>query len=333
MNKTLELGAVIVTFNRLNKLKHTLACYEDQTYPCSEIIIVNNCSTDGTEEFLKEWGKKCTPFVKHILKTKENVGGAGGFHFGMEYALSLNLDWIWVGDDDAYPTKNSFQLFYEYILEHDIDKLAAVCSSVTTIDGKYQFDHRRHIKNGIIWKRVDSIQEEYNKSSFEIDVTSYVGSIYNVKALKKCGLCIEDFFIYYDDSEHSLRLHQYGKIICLPAINVIHDVPQCINNTKNVDWKDYYEIRNSIYTYRKHHFVNALYNTQKYFKVYYNLYWMKIYNKDCIVMMKTAIKDAWKGRLGLHPIYKPGFFVVNNIPTHANWYRKVYKLFHKGVNF
>ena len=60
----LNVDVVVVTYNRLEKLKKALACYENQTLSFRSIIIVDNHSSDGTYEYLEEWKSKQTPFVK-----------------------------------------------------------------------------------------------------------------------------------------------------------------------------------------------------------------------------------------------------------------------------
>ena len=53
-----NIGIVLVTYNRLEKLKIALSCYEKQKTKIDTMIIVNNCSTDGTFEFLEEYSKR-----------------------------------------------------------------------------------------------------------------------------------------------------------------------------------------------------------------------------------------------------------------------------------
>ena len=75
----MELGVVIVTFNRLEKLKEALKAYEMQTRRPDRILVVDNCSTDGTDAYLQKWlndkeqGNK-KPVRKTILRLhKEHV--------------------------------------------------------------------------------------------------------------------------------------------------------------------------------------------------------------------------------------------------------------------
>ena len=50
----MKIGAVVVTFNRLSKLKLSLEKFEEQIHIPSYIIVVDNASTDGTSEYLKK---------------------------------------------------------------------------------------------------------------------------------------------------------------------------------------------------------------------------------------------------------------------------------------
>ena len=54
----MKIDAIIVTFNRLNKLKNALDAFEKQEYLPNRMIIVNNHSSDGTSEYLHKWKEK-----------------------------------------------------------------------------------------------------------------------------------------------------------------------------------------------------------------------------------------------------------------------------------
>ena len=50
-----KIAAVVVTYNRLEKLKKVLASLETQTRMPDQLVIVNNAATDGTDTFLEEY--------------------------------------------------------------------------------------------------------------------------------------------------------------------------------------------------------------------------------------------------------------------------------------
>ena len=45
-----DYAVVVVTYNRLELLKECLEQVENQTIPAKKVIVVNNASTDGTEQ-------------------------------------------------------------------------------------------------------------------------------------------------------------------------------------------------------------------------------------------------------------------------------------------
>ena len=49
----MKYGVVIVTYNRLELLKECLLCIDKQVKKFDSVLIVDNYSTDGTREYLK----------------------------------------------------------------------------------------------------------------------------------------------------------------------------------------------------------------------------------------------------------------------------------------
>ena len=94
------LAAVIVTFNRKTLLGENIRMLLRQTMPFDKIFIVDNCSTDGTPEYLKEQGWMDDPRFVYV-KTHANIGGAGGFYTGTKTAFEAGADYIVLMDDDG----------------------------------------------------------------------------------------------------------------------------------------------------------------------------------------------------------------------------------------
>ena len=303
----MKIAAVVVTYNRFDKLIKTLEAYEVQERPVDDLIIVDNCSTDGTRDFLKEWENEEGVSNRHVIYMNENLGGSGGFHDGCEFALTLDPDWVLVADDDAYPDKQMISGFGTYIANHNMDGISSVCSTVINSDNNIVYYHRRTFNVKRFYQTVsrDSIEEDYQKESFPISLFSYVGTFMRADSLRKVGLCKRDFFIYYDDSEHSIRMSKDGQIICIPSLKIIHDDAFTVAKKvtgKSLLWREYYGTRNRLYTLL-HHYPLA------------GIYWILSMIKggslmtngtpEEIKMRRTAIKDAVFSRLGKHPVYRP----------------------------
>ena len=80
-----NVAAIVVTYNRLPLLKQCLAALRAQTVQGFTVLLVDNASTDGTADYIKTLampGLVCR-------NPGENLGGAGGFAYGIRAAVEL----------------------------------------------------------------------------------------------------------------------------------------------------------------------------------------------------------------------------------------------------
>lgn len=299
-----NFGAAIVTFNRLEKLKKALTAIERQTVLPKYVIVVNNASTDGTGDFLRIWEKETAPFAKIIINKPVNDGGSGGFYTALEKGLSLDADWIYVSDDDAYPSDDAFLIFDQYINTHDTSEVASLCGAVIQY-GKIALPHRRRITCRLLTISESSVpQAEYKLDSFPCDCFSYVGVFINKEKLRLAGLPNKDYFIQWDDTEHSIRMSRVGKIICIPAIRIDHELEY--SEHAGYQWKDYYGIRNRMDGIKRDFPLRytVVINIKRFFDIV--RCWL-MPDKEFARMITAAATDAWRGKLGIHSVYKPGW--------------------------
>lgn len=302
------LACIIVTYNRISCLKKALMAYENQTIQPDLLIVIDNHSTDGTLEFLNQWQQEQQVFTKKVIRLDHNIGGSGGFYTGCQEAIRQNVDWVWLADDDAYPhgdaiakTKAAFNS------ELVTSNVAAICSTVLN-EGVPALIHRRRFHTGCTQLIEEPVPlEEYRKKCFSLSFFTYVGAIIRVSTLKQVGLCDKNFFIYYDDTEHSYRISQIGKILCIPDILIDHDLKLPVHDFEDVrDWRFYYATRN-YYVFLKRHFPTVFWYqwSRKYFRAKCHLAIGRKVSKYTIEM--AALQDAYHERLGLHKLYRPGW--------------------------
>lgn len=298
------ITSVIVTYNRQECLKKLLDSYEHFSKKPNNIIVVNNNSIDCTYNLLQDWVSKKSKYSKYVIHLEKNIGGSGGFYEGLKKALDIKSDWIYLSDDDAFPNKNLFEVFRNFILENYEykDDIAAICGKVINYDFIDVEHRRRIIKNKLFVKEYSIKENEYN-SNFELDLFSYVGTMINSKHLKDCGLTERDYFIYYDDTEHSLRLRKSGRIICIPNAEIIHNTKQ--NSNEHMSWKNFYGYRNRLLMIKKHY-------SKRYFIIQCGVDRLRMLKRvlkfkfNEAKLIDDAIKDAKKDIKGINIIYKPG---------------------------
>jgi len=251
--KPVSICAIVATFNKKELLSKCLTALLSQSRPLDEIILIDNASTDGTEEFVKSEFNRVT-----YVKLPENTGSAGGFGAGLKLACEKGHDWIWVMDNDAVAQPDA------------LEKLAD--SPALLADGVYAVASAVVDGNGGIlrWNRVlfDSrtLKEtpveaaRYKDDYFEVDIAGWAGLLVSRRAVEDVGLPLKDLFIYHDDFEYSLRMRRKGSILTIPASKVFHP-PGPLNPSTGkpakwlrplLGWKQYYVTRNHIYTCRKY---------------------------------------------------------------------------------
>ncbi|MEB3342666.1 glycosyltransferase family 2 protein [Okeania sp.] len=105
----MKFSVVITTYNRLNLLKRAINSALEQAIEC-EIIVVDDCSTDGTEEYVKSFGDRLTYY-----RTTSNQGHAATMNIGVQNAQG---DWIKPIDDDDYLAPNCLEEMTKVITLH-----------------------------------------------------------------------------------------------------------------------------------------------------------------------------------------------------------------------
>lgn len=211
MNKLTSV--VIVTYNHKKYLKSCINSVLKQNYP-HEIIVVDNCSSDGTPQFVEEK----YPNVRLIKNTK-NAGYGAGNNLGVKYAKGtyiaiLNPDTI--AEDDwlrelIKPLQNKEKIITtSKILTYDGSRIGA-CGNINHFTG---FTFTRALNA----KPEDNSQEEF--------VSGISGCSFAIKKeyFKSVGGFDEKFFIYNEDSDLSWRAHLNDfRILYVPRSIVRHD--------------------------------------------------------------------------------------------------------------
>ncbi len=244
----MKIIAVVVTYNRLELLKRNINCLR-QNKPLSSILVVDNGSTDGTKEWLDEQNDLT---VIH----QSNVGGAGGFHTGIEAAYSQNADWIWCMDDDVFPRNDCLDNLLPYTADGTIGILAPrrlleekvytndFCSYNLTRPFSSMYQDK-------LSKRKDIT------SPVEITGTAFEGLFVRREVVAAIGLPNKELFIFCDDTDYCLRTVLAGyKILYIPhALIDKHKFFSSDNwkeRNRKKKWKRFYQVRNS--TYLNHHY-------------------------------------------------------------------------------
>jgi len=120
--------AIVVTYNRRDRLRGCLNFLLRQTRPADRILVIDNASTDGTRAMLDaEY-----PQVSKV-SLKEYAGGAGGLVSGMRFAHCNKFDWIWTLDDSIEVKPECLETMLSFENEGDLIQVQAETSSAADL--------------------------------------------------------------------------------------------------------------------------------------------------------------------------------------------------------
>lgn len=193
--------ALVLTYNRRDILDRCLTAIDNQTRPCDQIIVINNASTDGTEELLEEkWGGKV-----EILTLSRNLGAAGGFAMGMRVAYQAGVQNLWLMDDDVIPDPTALEKLAEgkaFLNSQDIDP-PYICSVIRTPGGLTTNTPGIDLRFNEIWDFNWPLFLE--KTIVPVNRGTFCSTLLTRRALEKFGTLISAMFIWGDDVEYTLR--------------------------------------------------------------------------------------------------------------------------------
>ena len=246
-----SIAAVIVTFNRKDKLVKVLDSVLGQSRVPDWVVVIDNASTDGTDQFLAEYAGHERVIVQRLA---ENTGGAGGFSAGMARGYELGADFVWIMDDDCYPNPDCLEELETGLAKAEESMgmpLPYACSLVKFIDG----DLCEMNNPGTTWDWGRLIAR--GQENVLVTHCSFVSVLFPRWVLTRFGLPLKEYFIWFDDQEYTLRVTQAGPGVQVLRSVAVHDmgVNRGVNfgdvDGKNI-WKFRYGARNEA-SFRLHH--------------------------------------------------------------------------------
>lgn len=210
-----RVAAAVVTYNRKDLLVECLAALLEQTVPVQEVVVVDNASTDGTPELLRERGLLDDPRIRYE-RLEQNLGSSGGFARAVALAREADVDWVWVMDDDAEPPADGLERLLTSPPAAD-PATAAVCPAVASPDGSLQLGARGHFRG----RPVALAAEEYAGHPV-LGFSTFVGILVRARVARATDPPKAEMFIWADDYEWCFRLRRFGAIRLVPEARILH---------------------------------------------------------------------------------------------------------------
>jgi GT2 family glycosyltransferase len=236
----MKVLAAIVTYNRSQLLARCVDHLRAQSRAPDQILVINNSSTDDTEDMLRARG---VDFI-----TQPNVGGAGGFNRAIAHALDNGFDAVWLMDDDGYPNDDA--------LRHLVGRLrpgvACASSVVLREDDPEHFvfpfpvlDKEGYPAIFAAPRKLRSMTQLRQRARDGIYPYAHFfnGCLIATDAIRRTGNVQTGYFIAGDEVDYYMRLRQTGEV--LSDLQAHHYHPDVARRPLN-DVKLYYYVKNTL---------------------------------------------------------------------------------------
>lgn len=213
----------------------------------------------------------------HILINPENLGFSGGLNRGFEFALAQGATHVAILNNDTTIDKN---LLVELVKPFDRDKLVGITvpKIYFALGSEYHKDRYKKEDIGrVLWyaggimdwanvvgenRGVDQVDHGQFDEDWETKLATGCCFLISAEVLEKAGMFNENYFLYYEDADLSVRVIRAGyKIIYTPKGVVWHRNAAGSGGTGS-SLQDYYITRNRLifgFTYASFRAKSALF--------------------------------------------------------------------------
>jgi rhamnopyranosyl-N-acetylglucosaminyl-diphospho-decaprenol beta-1,3/1,4-galactofuranosyltransferase len=243
-DKPETVAVVVVTYNRAPLLLRMLGGLAALERRPDAVIVVDNASTDHTATVLDS----VVDLPLEVIRPEENLGGAGGFHLGVQAAYDQGYDRIWLMDDDVVPAPDCLDV----LLAQDPEVSACLMavredrSGALVEKAAIRFDLRRpwHLKPKTAMVETTYGSREVMPALVELENVAFEGFMVRRDVVETIGLPDPGYFIFYDDVDFAIRARRAGFRIWGVRDAVLVRQLDFDQQHDLSGWKGYYMYRN-----------------------------------------------------------------------------------------
>lgn len=245
--------SIVLYHNNQNQLKKAIYSFLNKDIKVKLYLIDNSLNDD-----LRELEKLDTR-IEYIYNNA-NLGYGTAHNIAMQKSIEGNVKYHLVLNPDVYFNKGIIKKLYEFMeLNSDV---GLVMPKIVYPDGNIQFLAKLLPTPLILFfrrfmpfkKLKEKINEKYEfrftgyNKSMNVPCLSGCFMFLRVSALKEVGLFDENFFMYFEDTDLSRRIHKKYKTILFPKVSIYHEYRRESYKSKKLLL---YHIKSAIYYFNK----------------------------------------------------------------------------------
>lgn len=213
-----KVAIIIVTYNSAGYIRDCLDSLARQTHTAHEVIIVDNASSDGTVQ-------AASGYRTHIIRNRENLGFAAANNIGASYAINqLGSEHILLLNPDTVAHERMIEELLKTMKSRPDCGIAQ--GKIFLMREKTLLNTSGNILNYLYFSYCDGYRQPDSVTADKgIPVASGACLLIKAEVLDKIGwLFNEDFFIYHEDTDLSVRARMAGYSVMLSSDAVVwHD--------------------------------------------------------------------------------------------------------------
>ena len=224
-----KISVILPVFNGEKRIKTAIESVTSQTYENIQIIIVNDCSQDGTQKIIEKCAKEDNRI--EIINNECNQKLPKSLNIGFRSASGDYL--TWTSDDNTYH-QNALEMMADFLDNSEGTDLVYTDFSKFDMNGK--------------------IQKMRLNGPDDIRFVNTVGAcfLYRKTLAEKIGEYDPDMFLA-EDYEYWIRAYLFGKICHLPV-----DLYNYSIHDKSLTYTRAKEIRKQTFNAKNKHFNDLL---------------------------------------------------------------------------
>jgi GT2 family glycosyltransferase len=249
MNNQGSVCIVVVNYNGFEISRDCIESLLKLDYPSYCIVFVDNGSSDKSGDEINDIYKDRIVY----LPLPKNLGVTGGNNAGIDYASQHGYEYVLFLNNDTVVDKT----FLAKLIETSNKYNALVVPKIICFFDQSRLDH--FIGTGIDWwtsqpldyKPYPLDRPEFNIRS-EIKVASTCCLLVPIPVFSAIGKMDEEYFMYQDDSDFTLRATRAGyRMFYEPEAKIFHKCNTTTSNKQPSYFEYYLQNRNLFYFYNK----------------------------------------------------------------------------------